>query len=147
MTRARDILTADLFAVPRPAPATPGTMDYRAAISHELSEMLRKAPANRDRFAIAADVSRLTGKDVSKWMLDGYTSECREQFNLPLYLVPALEVACESHALTTWLSNVRGARLLVGEEALHHDLSRLEQIRDQAEAAIRALKPRVRGRL
>jgi hypothetical protein len=142
MTR-RDARTSDLFGSPKPPVGTPGSMDHRATVSHLVSELLRVAGA--DRFSIAADVSRLCGKDVSKWMLDGYTSEARDEFNLPLYLVPALEYACGSHALSRWLADVRGGRLLVGDEALHHDLSRLERIREEADVAIRALKSRVRG--
>ncbi len=137
----RDHLTGELFNVPRPVPALPGSMDYRSVVAHLLSEALQRAGSNR--FELAGRISALVGKDVSKWMLDGYTAEAREEFNLPFYLVPAIESACCTHAMTEWLASVRGARVLIGEEALHHDLSRLQEIRETADAAIKALKQRM----
>lgn len=140
----RDHRTPDLFDAPKPAPEVACSMDYRATVAHVLAEMLRGAPG--DRYDVAAQVSRLTGKDVSKYMLDAYTSEAREEFNLPAWLIGPLEVACRSHALTHWLAGIRGGRLLVGEEALMHDLARWEQKRDEADEYVRALKHRLRGR-
>lgn len=57
----------------------------------------------------------------------------------------SLEAVCRSHAFTHWLAGVRGGRLLVGEQALMHDLARWEQVRDEADEAVRALKHRLRG--
>lgn len=138
----RDTRTADLFEVPRPVPTTPCSMDYRATVAHLVSEMLRDT--RRDRYDIAAAVSRLTGKDVSKYMLDAYTSEAREEHNLPAWLIAPLEAACGSHAVTHWLAEVRGGRLLVGKETLMHDLARAEQLRDEADEAVRVLRARLK---
>lgn len=141
MRRTADTRTPDLFEVPVPAPELPGRLDFRPQIAHLVSELMRGAEG--DRYAIAATVSRLTGKDVSKHMLDAYASELREDHNLPLYLLPALEAACGSHLLTAWLADVRGGRLLVGREALMADLGRLERARDDAAAKIKLLKAKM----
>lgn len=138
----RDHQTADLFDAPRPAPEVPCSMDYRATVAHLVAEMLKAAAS--DRYDIAAQLSRLTGKDISKYMLDAYTSESREEFNLPAWLIGPLEVACKSHAFTHWLAEIRGGRLLVGEQALMHDLARWEQMRDEADENVKALKHRLR---
>jgi hypothetical protein len=137
----RDDVTQDLFAVPAPAAPVPGSHDYRVQVSGLVGELLKAATG--DRYAVAAQMSRLAGRDVSKMMLDGYSSEAREEFNLPLYLVPALEVACGTHLLTQWLVSIRGGRLLIGREALTAELGRLEQLRDEAAASIRAVKKRM----
>ncbi|MHB8920927.1 MAG: hypothetical protein ACYC3N_07820 [Halothiobacillus sp.] len=128
----------DLFPVPSPAPELPGQMDYRTQVASLVSEVLKAAVM--DRFDIAARMSRLTGKDVSKHMLDAYASDAREDHNLPLYLAPALEVVCESHLITAWLSDTRGGRLLIGREALNAELGKLERARDEAGKRIRQLK-------
>lgn len=141
---ARDHVTGDLFATPRPAAQTPGSQDYRPVLAHLLSEMF--ARCGKDRYQIAADASRLSGHEVSKLMLDGYTSEARDTFNCPAWLMPVLEVACASHAYTTWLAEVRGGRVLLGEEVLQHEYARLESARDEIEAQMKALKPRIRAR-
>lgn len=138
----RDHQTVDLFDVPRPVPEVPCSMDYRATVAHLVAEMLKAFPG--DRYDAAAQISRLTGTAVTKCMLDAYTSEAREAFNLPAWLLAPLEAVCKSHALTQWLASIRGGRLLVGEEALLHDLARLEQVRDEADDAVRALRHRLR---
>ena len=138
----RDSATGDLFAVPQPAAPLPGSMDFRATLSHLVSEMFRAA--GKDRHTIAAMCSRLTGKDVSKYMLDGYTAESREEFNLPLWLVPALETACSAHDLTNWLAGVRGGRLLIGPEALAAELGRITRQKQELADQERALKEQMR---
>lgn len=138
MTRPRDPHTQDLFEVPAPAASLPGGMDYRTVVSGLVSQMLKGAEG--DRFKIAAEASRLAGKEVSKYMLDAYSSEARDEFNLPLYLVPALESACESHTLTNWLADTRGGRLLIGRDALNAELGKLERAKEDATKKIRELK-------
>lgn len=138
MKRVKDTFTLDLFDVPEPAPELPGTMDYRPQVAHMVSEILRGAAI--DRYEVAARVSRLTGKDLSKNMLDAYASDAREDHNLPFYLAPALEAVCESHVLTAWLADIRGGRLLIGREALTAELGRLERQRDEAARRIKQLK-------
>lgn len=150
MTRRRDHLTADLFSeIPRPVPALPESMDFRASLSGLVGEMLaraRLADPKKDRWGIAAEMSRLTGHDVSKLMLDGYTAESRDNFNLPLWLVPALETVCDSTDLTCWLAGVRGGRVLLGPEALDAEIGRL-RIEEQRRAARRRELENLRRRV
>lgn len=134
----RDNRTLDLFEVPRPAAPLPGAMDYRALVAGLVSEALRMS--NADRHEIAARCSRLSGKDVSKYMLDAYTSAAREEFNLPFWLVPALEEACGTHDLTNWLVATRGGRMFVGRDALNADLGKLERQKIEIERLIKQLK-------
>lgn len=141
----RDPFTRDLFEVPQPVTPVPGGMDYRAQVAALVSRILKAADAD-DRYEIAARMSRLTGKEISKYMLDGYTSEAREEFNLPLWLVPALETACSTHDLTNWLVATRGGRLLIGREALTADLGRLEKQKIEIDRLIKELKKRMGDR-
>lgn len=129
-TSRRDALSGDLFRdIPRPAPPVAASMDFRPQLSNLVAEMLAAAQAADpalDRYQIAAICSRLAGKEVSKAMLDGYTAESREAFNLPLWLVPALETACSSTALTDWLAAIRGGRLVLGPAALDAEIGRMQ---------------------
>lgn len=134
----KDDRTLDLFEVPQPAAPLPGAMDYRALVAGLVSEALRVSGA--DRHELAARCSRLSGKDVSKYMLDAYTSEAREEFNLPFWLVPALEEACGTHDLTNWLVATRGGRMLIGREALTADLGKLERQKIEVDQLIKKLK-------
>lgn len=138
----RDSSTLDLFEVPRPAAPLPGSMDYRAAVAHLLGEMLRES--GKDRFTVAVEMSRLAGKDVSKYMLDGYTAESRDEFNIPAYLMPVAETVCQSHLYSNWLAVVRGGRMLIGRDALAAELGRIERQRDELASQARRLKDTLR---
>jgi hypothetical protein len=139
--RGQDLLTGDLFAVPQPEAPYPAAFDFRAQVAHLVAAVLKDTAS--DRFALASRASHLAGVEVSKYMLDAYSSEARETFNLPFWLVPAIESACDSYELTNWLVGVRGGRLLVGREVLNAKLGQLERMRDAAGRQIRELKRRM----
>lgn len=129
MKRQLDNRTPDLFSlsIPQPAPERPGSMDYRVEVAHELGEVIRES--GLDRYEISARVSRLAGRPVSKAMLDGYTAESREEFNVCLALVPVIETVCRSTRLTGWAAAKRGGELLIGRDALAAELGRIEEQR------------------
>jgi len=151
MARSRDVATGDLFAsIPQPAPAEPGSMDFRTRVAILIREMLdaaRAADPALDRYEVAARVSRLVGKEISKAMLDAYTAESRDAYNAPAWLMPALEHVCISHLYSNWNADIRGGRLVLGAAALDAEIG---QIQEQIEAlrerstGLRALRRRVR---
>lgn len=144
MTR-RDRLTPDLFDVPRPAAPLPASMDYRPVVTGIVGQMLDAAHRlGKDRYAVAAEVSRLADKEVSKYMLDAYSAPSREEFNAPAWLMPLLEVACETYAYTAWLAGVRGAQLAIGRDALAAELGRVRQERDELAEREHQLRDRLR---
>lgn len=146
MNRRRGTGTADLFEVPQPKAPVPGSMNFRAPVSELVSEMLSQAhQAGMDRHEVAAKASRLTGRDVTKNMLDGYTSPARDEFNLPLWLAPVLEVVCCSTPLASWHAGVHGGRLVVGAETLDAEIGRVMREREQADARLKQLKDLRRG--
>ena len=131
----------DLFETPQPPKWQPGSMDFRAEVCESLTGMLADAhKAGMDRHEVAARASRLTGKDVTKNMLDGYTAPAREEFNCPLWLSPVLEVVCASTSLATWHGQKHGGRLLVGAETLDAEIGRLMSERETADQRLRQLK-------
>lgn len=142
MTRTRhDTATADLFDVPHPASALPGEANIGTPLRHLLSTVL--AEASGSRFQIAARMSELLGTDISKFQLDSWTAESREGWRFPLEYLPALEVACETHAITRYIADLRGCRVLVGREALLAELGKWEQRRDQAGSYVKELRKRL----
>ena len=151
MTRRRhDAHSGDLFAsIPKPAAAEPGGMDFRTRIAVLVSEMLddaRAADPELDRYAVAARVSRLVGKEVSKAMLDAYTAESRDAYNVPAWLMPALEHVCHSHRYSEWLAQIRGGRFLLGPAALDAEIGRVQGEMDGLREQLRGLQE-VRRRL
>ncbi len=141
MRRAQIIATPDFFEVPAPAPVVEGTHDYRMEVSQLVSRMLADAAlAEKDRYAVASEMSRLTGQDISKAMLDGYAAESRDTFNIPMSKALVLEVACQSHALTAWMVAKRGGKLLLGAEAINAEIGRLQCVADAAARQVKDLK-------
>ncbi|MDP1696468.1 MAG: hypothetical protein Q8L45_01565 [Xanthomonadaceae bacterium] len=140
--RKRDTASGDLFdQIPRPAPAVPASMDYRARVSALVADMLAAAhTAGLDRYAVAAQCSRLAGREVSKAMLDGYTAESRDTFNVPLWLAPVLETACQRNDLSEWLASVRGGRIVWGAETLDTEIGRIEGEREALANQLRELR-------
>jgi len=89
MKRVNDSLTQDMFLVPQPDHSAPGSANYAFEVAHLVSLALKETPL--DRWEIAAQMSRLSGDDVSKNMLDAWASPGRPDHNIPLYRVALLE--------------------------------------------------------
>jgi len=131
MRRVKDLSTLDLFEIPEPHLLAPGECAYNQEVARLVSEMLN-ASSLIDRHSISADISRLSGKDVSKHMLDAYASPARIDHTLPFWMVPVLEDICSSHALTNWLVMKRGGRAAYGKEALKQELGKLVSLKKHA---------------
>ncbi|MFK5894249.1 MAG: hypothetical protein QM504_13590 [Pseudomonadota bacterium] len=114
------------------------SMDYALEVSMLVSLMLKSTDA--DRYHIAADMSRLSGHDISKNMLDAYASGSRDTHNMPFYLIPVLEKACHSHDLIKWFSKKRGAKVLFGRESLNAELGKMERMKLELAKNIRNMK-------
>ncbi|WP_454841021.1 hypothetical protein [Pseudomonas hormoni] len=138
MRQVKDDRTLDIFSVPQPVLAIPGNGNNAAQVSELISEILKGS--DLDRYEIGARMSRLSGDDVSKHMLDAWASPARIDHNLPFYRAALLEEVCSSHVLTNWLVEQRGGRVAYGRDALNAELGRLERLRDDAGRKARELK-------
>jgi len=138
MARRKDDRTFELFAVPQPAQAIPGQCNYGHLVSGLIGEVLKST--GLERHDIASRMSRLSGDDVSKNMLDAWSSTARVDHNLPLYRVPLLEYVCETHVLTDWLVGMRGGSASYGKDALLAELGRVVRNREELTRQERELK-------
>lgn len=138
MPRSRDFATADLFEIPQAPLPSGGSLNFDAQLRHALSDALKQC--KKDRYHVAADMSRLLGREVSKNMLDAYTAESRDAYNFPLNYVAAFEVATETFTLTQLLAAQRGCKLLVGEDALLAELGKIERTEHELRERKSALK-------
>ena len=142
--RVRDKLTLDLFEVPQALPPISGAMDLDVPLREALTDAIRHAPG--DRLDVAAQMSRLTGRDITRYMLDAYTGESRTDHNFPFRYAAAFEAAAESFCLTNLLAKARGCSVLVGEESLLAEMGRLEQMEQELRTQKAALKKYMRDR-
>ena len=149
MARHIDLLTPDPFEVPAPPRPTPGALAIGLPLRSLLSDALKRSRVSRHE--VAARMSELTDDAISKHQgligqrrherhLDSWTAESREGWRFPLEYLPAFEVAVETHEITAWIADLRGARLSVGREALETQLGKITQMRDELARQERALK-------
>lgn len=138
MRSVKDTATIDIFEVPQPVHPAPGSGNYAAQVSELVAQVLKSSP--HDRYEIAAQMSRLSGDDVSKHMLDAWSSPARTEHNIPLYMVPLLEEVCRSHAFTDWMVRLRGGRVAYGRDALAAQYGKLQQMKDKLQAEMREMK-------
>lgn len=123
--RRSDMLTLDLFDVP-PSPAMePGSLDSNARIASAMAEAIRGC--SHDRHEIAARMSRLTGYEVTRTMLDAYTSEAHAQHNISLARAIAFDAATEGYSLLNLYARARGCSVMVGTDALLAEMGRADQ--------------------
>lgn len=138
MKRVKDTQTLDIFEVPVPVTPTPGSGNYAAQVSELVGAVLKDCPV--DRYEVAAQMSRLSGDEVSKHMLDAWSSPARADHNIPLYRVPLLEEVCHSHAFTDWLVHQRGGRVAYGREALAAEYGKRQQMLEKLKHDMKELK-------
>lgn len=69
-----------LFAYLEPsAPPATGSMDISMRLRHAISNAIKKS--GKDRIDICAEIYKLSGKEVSKSTLDGWSAESRDLSN------------------------------------------------------------------
>lgn len=118
-----------LYQMAVPSTQAVGSLDIQAELMECIAQAIKVCP--KDRFAIAAEMSRLSGLDVSKAMIDAWTAPSKEGHRFPLCLLPAFEVACSTIALQELIARKRGTTILVGKQVILAQLGRLEQMEEE----------------
>lgn len=136
MRHIKDTTSGDLFMVPIPAANLAGSLACRVEIAHCMSDALH----GHDRHDVATQISKLTGRNLSKHMLDAYTAESREEHIPPLDIAIAFDLAIGGAAVLNMYAAKIGARVLVGKASLDAELGKLERMREDATRKIKQLK-------
>ena len=139
MKRLVDSLSGDLFAsIPQAYPTLPGAWNFRIEIAHVMGEAIKAA--EKDRYSIAADMSRLLGREVSVNTLDKYTSEAAEGHHPSLETAIAFDQVTGGVALLAMYAGKLGCKVLPGKDALLAELGRLEQMKGEIAKQEKAIK-------
>lgn len=106
----------------------PGCLNMGAPTRHAMNEMIKECPFNR--YEIAARMSFLLDQEVTKTMIDSWTSESKEGHRFPLEFAAAF---CEACGVGTKVLevNCRPAGLFAVEspDAIRVQLSKIEEDR------------------
>jgi len=130
-----------LFEIPEPQTPTAGGLDCGVELRHCISEIIKSS--GRDRFAIAAEMSRLTGRDITKTMIDAWSAESRESWRFPFEFAPAFEAATNSYGLLQYFASKRGVKIYAGEDIFSAELGKQEALKAEINNNIRLLKQRL----
>lgn len=94
----------------------------------------------RDRYVIAAEVSKLLDEDVSKPMLDAYSSPAREDHKVPFSRLMAIVVVTGRYDLLDRHMRETGCGVITGRELETAELGHIEQEINQLKARARELR-------
>lgn len=126
------------FDVPSAAVDEGDLAGLDAIVSASVGRMLREDP--RPRAEIAAHMSRLLGRQVSKAMLDVYSSESHAEHNVPASRWLAMVAATQNFGVADAIMKLIGARLLSGDEIKVAELGHLQAERDAIDARMKELR-------
>lgn len=102
-----------------------GSFNIDTAFREAISEALKRCP--RSRWEVAGRMSELTGTDISKSMLDSWTSEAKENHRFPAIFLPAFCEASGCSEPLKLLGRLVGVFVLPGPEALRAEIMKLEE--------------------
>lgn len=131
--RQRDDATLDLFSHARLFPVeTPrelgSALDFNTKLSLAMARALDDArDRGVDRFEIARRMSLFLGQDISKGMIDAYTSQARETHTISAVRLKAFVHATGCTDLWATYHDGDGLTIMMGEEALHAQASLAEK--------------------
>ena len=141
--KRRPSLTDGQMAFTFAAPSAARNEGDLAGLGRMISSAVARAmnEDRRSRPEIAGKVSALLGEDVSRWMLDAYASEAREEHAISAARFFAVIAATERLDILDALVSRIGGRILVGEEMHAARLGHLMAQKSEIEAQIRELRP------
>lgn len=148
MAAADDGMSGDLFGrFPQPADLTSPTVDLKLKIATSMSaamkdfaERMAKEGKAGDRYEVAARMSRILGRDVTKNILDAYAAGSKEDHVPNLAFAIAFDAATETNALLNLFAGLRGCGVLVGSDNLRAELLILEMEEEKLRKKKTALK-------
>lgn len=77
------------------------------------------------REEVAQIITTATNIRTSKYMLDAWSSESRDTYNIPFYQVIELERVCETRVFSSWLAEHHGGQFITSQERVLLELGRL----------------------
>lgn len=129
-----DAITGDLFAqIPAPS-ARADADESRQEVAAMVSQIAREYSG--DRYELAVAMSRISGKEFTKNMVDAWASASREDHNIPLYAAAILAAVTHDHRLTDWLCTQVGAIPLYGKQIQEAQLGKMVAQKNQLLKAI-----------
>jgi len=130
------------FSIPAPSRGVGELAGLGPLISETIGTILNTDP--RDRWEIAAAVSKVLRDDVSKMMLDAYASPARVDHKVPFERALAIAMVCDRQDLLDPIMRKIGVALLVGDEVRTARLGQVEAMLAELQGERQRLKLEVK---
>jgi hypothetical protein len=115
-----------------------GSFNIDAQIRALLSEALKRCPLSRE--VVAAKMSELLGREISKSRLDSWTAESKENHRIPFDSAMAFCEVTGSMEIFQVATEILGCYLIKGKDALLTELGRIKQQKDEINKNERLIK-------
>ncbi len=102
-----------------------GKYDWDKRLRSLISEVLKASPYSR--YEIAARMSELLGKSISKEQIDSWSAESKENHRFPLVYLPAFVMATGDSRIMRELAELCNGHFIESEDALRLELGRIEE--------------------
>lgn len=134
----------DLLKDLRPKTSDFSSFNIDLQLRDSISRAIKDCPLSR--YQIAAKMSELLGFEITKSMIDSWTAESREGvYRFPACYLPAFCHVVGSLEPLRILTDLLGAYVIEGEEALLTELGRIEEQKRKLSERERALKTVLQG--
>jgi hypothetical protein len=114
-----------------------GSFNIHPQIKSIITQTLKGCSLSR--YQVAAGMSELLGTEITKFMLDTWTAESKEDHRFPLEFAPAFCRAAGDYTLIRFVCEQAGCYLIEGEDILLTEKGRLQKMKKEIQAAERRL--------
>jgi len=102
-----------------------GAFDIDSQYREVITSCLKNCPLSR--YQVAARMSELLGREITKSMLDSWTAESKDGHRMPAIFLPAFCQAVGSYEPLKLLGRLIGIYVLPGPEALRAEIQRYNE--------------------
>lgn len=112
-------------------------IDYELRLSLNVAIKEYKKSTGKDRFALAAELSRVTDTEVTKNSLDSWTAPSRTEWRFPLHLFPAFINVTGAKWLLNDLAMKCGCMVMSHDDAKAARYGKLKKLKEQLDKELK----------
>jgi hypothetical protein len=117
--------------------------DISAQLRRWLSAAIKNTPMSR--FEVAAKISELLGKEITKFQLDSWTAESKEGYHLPAEYLPAACAVLDDVSGLKILAAPLGVKVLENKDLMWLEYGKLKRTEQQVRLRKKQLEKKLQG--
>jgi len=115
-----------------------GTLNVTLQLQEVIDKCIGQCPVSRD--IIAGRMSELTGREITRAMLDSWTSSAKQKHRFPAEFLPAFCTAVSSDEPISFLARKSGIFTMPDKDVLMAEMARKIELRESANREIKKIK-------